>query len=92
MVFGGSVETSLSACNVHFEHLSFVGQELKIAVHCRNTDLGESVSDEPMEFVRGRVAGKFPKFLQDNFSLLSHSSGGSWVHELKPAFIAIATQ
>jgi hypothetical protein len=92
MVFGGSVETSLSARDVHFEDLSFVRQDLKIAVHCCNTDLRESVSDKPMEFVRGRMAGKLPEFVQDDFSLLSHSSGWSWVHEFKPIIIAIANQ
>jgi hypothetical protein len=92
MVCGGGVETPLGARNVHLPHKSFLRQDLKVAIHGSNADLGKPASDQSIEFLGCRVAGKLSKFFQYYSALLRHSAWWFRVHPPEVSPIANAYQ
>jgi len=62
MVRCSGVETPLGARNIHFPNQAFVGQDLQIAVHGRDADLGKLVSNQTVQFFGSGVARELPEF------------------------------
>jgi hypothetical protein len=92
MVSRGRVETPLGARDVHFPNKSFLGQNLKVAIHGSNTDLGKPVFNQSIEFLGRRVASKLSEFFQYYSALLRHSAWRFRVHQSEPSSIANANQ
>jgi len=62
VIRGGGVETPLRTRNIHFPNQSVVGQDLQIAVHGRDADLGKLVSNQTVQFFGSGVARELPEF------------------------------
>ncbi len=89
MVFRGSVKTSLSTCQVHFEDHPLRAQDFKVTVHSGNTDLGKSFANQVMKVLSRGVGRNLLEFFQDHPSLFGHSAWRIGVHTLLPGSLSL---
>jgi hypothetical protein len=80
MICRVAVETALGSSDIHFPDHSFVGQQLKIAIHGRDTDLGKLLPHNSVEILGRGVTRDLVQFFQDHPTLLGHSAWRFWVH------------
>ena len=89
MVFGGSVETSLSTCKVHLKDHPLRTQDFKVTVHSGNTDLGKSFANQVMKVLCRGMGCDLLEFLQDHPALFGHSTWRIRVHTLLPGSLSL---
>ena len=89
MIFRSSVETSLSACQVHLKDHPLRAQDFKVTVHSGNTNLGKSFANQVMEVLSRGMGCDLLEFLQYHPALFSHSAWRIRVHTVLPGTLSL---
>ena len=74
MIFGCSVEASLSASQVQFQDETLTRQKLEVTIDRSNADLREVFPHQLMQFVSSWVTSELPEHIKDDLSLSGHSA------------------
>lgn len=89
MIFRGSVETSLSTCEVHLKDHPLRAEDFKVTVHSGNADFGKSFANQVMKVLSRGVGGDLLEFLQDHPALSGHSAWRIRVHTVLPGSLSL---